>query len=959
MNVNLASEDLRTLTRVDIESDSVIDIIDKLFARATDGKTIDYASDTPMPNAVNPLLDSEVIEWGESAMKIRFQRVSSRPKRLGERIVSKLARFSQRSTASPFYGYKSTPPVADGFIADEPIGPAAKALKAAGVLTAVAKTQGEETTSFFDLYKQTWGPITEATAAYVTPNLVTTSGKDIVKFIRSSTHCLYGFNSDAPTVTIDLGRYRPETMVNNYQFDWHAMSLALRFIGEFIVRYKKPRIKTDAVLYMAPSYAEGKIYRMANLGVVKNVAITSNVCESVKKIAENTIKYYEGCITAYGVASKVRSTNRNISVIADEEVTVSMLRALERNMASVKVKLPKDVGKYVERRDIAEISDKKKKSFRETLSSIVNARKTSYIPTWRSIHTLVWAAAFKSGFPGVLQVMSALRQKALLAAMNEDEVYALTRSISMNAPKGIGHSIMTILLHMTPTKDRASVEFAEMIMCLSGSKELSLTSSYEMMYTTAIATTKDPVALLKALQAGFNRASDESHSATAFKREIMTAGDVHIKIVDALRSFMVDRLAYWSRHYGSRAIDCQSSLRAYKEELKVRKTATKTLAKLGKTMALDHVDVRMSGAVKDMSNDVIDSEVDDLKRKSVMYSFLAIGYTRATVIFDETHKASVMIREGDLRDILKRSTTNYARKRESWGDKLKVAAVEWREAVTKLDSLTRCSDMVKHCDEHFDPVVKWAWLYSNLLGKFAISSKATTKMLQTHVFPNLKTPEGYIQEEHIEMGEPMVINDAIDKYETAVRRDGYYSVLYYSSDSESDDVESLDGVPLENLGEEVDWRKPIEESYKDPKTVKELSTNKCDNIELGLEHGPSTNEVISLEKGEQHIARPEPEACQSDEDFLFGFEDFEVDDAMTKSEFSLKEYIRSKDGIYFNEWKYEEFISEKGVVSGDMLVELIELERLALDYQIFSSNDGLSSEMVTAIKESGNSTDIG
>jgi hypothetical protein len=127
MNFYHGRTSIEKLTEIDIMQDSVIDICDKLFARCTEGKTIDYATDSPMPNTVNPLSVEEATEWSETSMKVKLMRVSASPKRRGKVVISRTSRSTQRSSATPFFGYVSEPPTADGFKADQPIGPAAKA----------------------------------------------------------------------------------------------------------------------------------------------------------------------------------------------------------------------------------------------------------------------------------------------------------------------------------------------------------------------------------------------------------------------------------------------------------------------------------------------------------------------------------------------------------------------------------------------------------------------------------------------------------------------------------------------------------------------------------------------------------------------------------------------------------------------------------------------------------------
>jgi hypothetical protein len=962
MNFYHGRTSIEKLTEIDIMQDSVIDICDKLFARCTEGKTIDYATDSPMPNTVNPLSVEEATEWSETSMKVKLMRVSASPKRRGKVVISRTSRSTQRSSATPFFGYVSEPPTADGFKADQPIGPAAKALKAAGILTAVAKHQGKPTTSYVDLFSSTWGNVTEETMSYVTPDLSTSSSKDLIKFVRSSNHCLFGFNSNAPAVSVDMGRYRPETMVNNYQFDWHAISLTMRFIGEFISKYNIERLPVDSVLYMAPAYEEGKVYKVADLTVPVVNLDQRTPCEAVMRISRNTMKYYAANMKTYGVASMVRSIGRNIAIMADPDATAAMVRAIQSKISTKRTTLPKAVGKTVSKGIIGEVHSAKRPAFRDVLSKAVNDRKLSYFPTWRSVHTFVWASAFKSTFERDELLRSLLRKKSLWPTYSEAEQQKVLEAMARSVPDGLGHSIITMLTSMLPDKDRAVTQFAEMIMTLSGEGSFTLNSSYESMYTAAIASSRNAEEVFQAIQAGYTRAEQDTHSAGSFMDHLVRAGDIHSRIVIAIENFMRDRLTHWSRHYASRMIDCQAILKSMKVAVRARGIKTGLKSSLGPTLALDHTVSALVSTYMAMDPSDLIAAVEEAKADAVMYAFLSAGYRYATVKVSNELKMSVELRAGDLREILKKSTANYARKRKTWAPELRTAAMAWDEGIKKLDRITRATDMLNHCDESLEPVVKWTWMYTKLLTRYGTTSKAIDIMIQRHVFPNLHSAsEAEFDDPIVVARKEPVTTKVSEQHVARVSNNPYAALDCYSSSDESDEESVGIGAPG------VTVIKSVEENT----TMKdERLTNEDATAHTGLRI-PDTGAMFvrdSVESTPVIAATTTTTAAPSimsirarlmSSAMASKVETTAVDaNATTSALYSLRVAIESSDTYKFNEDAFKEYLNSINVTSNDHRVPFTDLNTHLVGYNVLSKESFRASEKAMSAFLGADNTDI-
>ena len=339
----------------DIIEDSVSSIMDKLFYEATCGKTIDYAWDAPQPISVIPLTDEEAAEWGDQAMSVNFVKTSKAPVRRGRIPASTIPGFDQRSTAGPFFGYKSDPPVARAFETLDPIGPVMRAIKAAGVLAALAEQNAESEEPIWDLLKGTFGIDITGYKDVVKPDLSAFSAKDHIKFIRSTNHMLFGFNPAAPATDPDTGKYRLKSMTNNILFDWHAMLITLRFIGENIARNHAGVIPIEASLKFAPAYAEGRVYRRptysANIQAVQSRSVPAGMAKAV----DSAMKFLQRSADRNGGLMAIRSETRILKITAD---MVEVIREKARSMKGPSIMLPKNVCQYVAEREIAQINEK-------------------------------------------------------------------------------------------------------------------------------------------------------------------------------------------------------------------------------------------------------------------------------------------------------------------------------------------------------------------------------------------------------------------------------------------------------------------------------------------------------------------------------------------------------------------------------------------------------------------------
>jgi len=761
----------------DIIKDSVSTIMDKLFYEATCGKTIDYAWDAPQPISVNPLTEAEAADWGDLAMSTNFVRTSRAPIRLGRIPVSTIPGFAQRSTAAPFFGYKSDPPVARAFDSLDPIGPVARAIKSAGILAALAEQNAESEEPVWALLKGTFGIDVSAYKDIIKPDLSGASAKDHIKFIRSPNHMLFGFNSSAPATSPNTGKYRPETMTRNIQFDWHAMLITLRFIGENIARNYHINVPIEATIKFAPAYAEGRVYRKptysSNICRIKD----SDVPEGMAKAVDSAMKFLQGSATRKGVLMAIRSETRGLKISIDTPVTIEAIREKARSLKGPSIILPKNVAKYVASREIAEINEMQVERFQDTIAKSVTRLKAAVPLNWRRVFCMVLAAAFHKGFPKDTVLIDCMRKHSILPMMSAKEVEALMKKISACLPIGLGFTIFCTLDKLASGTESAIMEFCMMIVELSGDEMYEMTTSYDTALTKAICRSCNPSVVLKWIQSAYNNKTSHTHGISKLLRPLAGEEDITVMYRQSLNAFLRERMAYWGKFYGSVVVRSRNRIKSMKAVAKTRKIANVP----GKRMNMsDTIDYAAQEFTK-LSDDELQFNINEEKAKVIMSNFSSEAYKHAVIHVSDKFAVDIKLPSTAYSDILLRQADNYARKRETWGKKLAPAAIEWKIKRNDFVNLTRISDMLKMLDDHFTPDVKWAGLKSHIEGKFDITRRSVRNLLRNN-----------LREYHSEEFEAEKIEEVeiAEKDKTWLATNHYASL--WSEDSDNDDSSTDD-----------------------------------------------------------------------------------------------------------------------------------------------------------------------
>lgn len=890
--------------QIDILTDSVNDIMDKLFFEATGGKTIDYAWDAPQPAVVNPLSASEASDWGQTAMSFTVSRIANNPRRIGSRRVSDLPRFAQRATSAPFFGYKSDRPTPPAYGVREPVGPVAKAMVAAGELVALAKANGEDPEPIYALLQGSFGIDLRTVSKMVEPDVSNISERDLVKFIRPLNHMLFGFNSVAPTVGVTTGSYRPETMTRPVLFDWHAMLISLRFIGESVVRFNSPRLEPGQAVYFAPAFAEARaiVGQTFASNIVPVVARPAAI--ELQRAVSSTMRFLQIANTEHAAAAASRAERRNIVVNVDNAIPLDKLADLAGRSRTVSYTLQKNVAKYNELREVHEINNAEVITFRESIMTSGTRFKGSVVLDWKKVFLLLTATVFSNGTAKAAELISIMRLRSKLPAMTEKETATVAHRFAMAFPKGYGYTYYTLLSNMLADRNDAIVEFYKMIMYVKGEPVSLITTSYNEAFTMAVTASKNLANVMEIINTAYSAYSGRTMGFTAILQKLDLTQDLHYQFQNAINVFFHDRGKYWANFYRSVVVDCRNKIKTLKHIAKSRRQAVTTGTYVS---AVDTI-VIGSAEYAHLSVAALSELVDETVEKMVKANFSADAYARATITVGASFETEFMLSSMQLRQMLKKQARSYADKRRMWGKALGKAADKWinDNMETRLDTLTRHTDMLKFVDDHFEPKVTWKSMFDLMLEKFKLSSRSVHKMFRA-----------YTTNDPTDIPDATVIErEDQEKLDPKMFQGNRYSVLM-DSDSSSSSSET------EETGAEVDAMVMSDD----------VSVTYDDNNDFVDDH-------ISINKAETATAPSVPSfaAFGSTIGAFGGLMSTGPIARYKPGEFSLRDYSKERvnHGIYVT--YFRRFLEFNGIHGDDYLCEYEELEEKHKDFLDYVSN---------------------
>jgi len=902
--------------KIDIMTDSVCDIQAKLFFKATDGKTMRNAWEAPMPASLQVLTNDQVKLWGKDAMKCTSCKVAANPRRRGSRRVSAMENYAQRSSAKPFHGYRSEPAKAKAFKFADPVGPVATAIKAAGELAAIAESKGESDAPIWGLLRGSWGVSIDAVKPYVKPDLSEASEKDIIKFIRSPSHMLYGFNNHAPSVTTSLGRYRPETMTQNFLFDWHSFSLALRFQGEYVTKYQGGFPRVGMSIAYGPAYAEGNPYVRTITTEHMEPSDFVGKAPVINDIVNTTMKHYEGEMAQYGVRSSARLASSKAKVSDQIDIDIAVINHMALSRSTADLHLPRNMTRVIPDGagyDIKEISAGK---FHRSLDNSAVRFGSHYIPTWRSVHCLMWEQFFRTGGDKANEMRSIARLKDRYLAMEVSAQDTLKKRLVSCIPIDFGQTLFIILNMMSPSTNKAVIEFFDMLHEVSNTNYIARNKEWSRMYLEAVDCCTDLNVILKFVNQGINRHCSYIHSSGKITIPMTPGLSTTQNFLIGITNFSRERIAYWSSHYASRIVDYRDTLRR--------------IDKIGKRRGLEWTDIimaypKMNNMMHDMnsmSDETVIKYHSGCRYGVIIYAYLEKCYRNSIVTVDDKFNVTVSIKPGAYANMMESIARKYVNKRSNGRNTEISRAID--SICNQMRRLTRHTDINRLLDSKLDPSVKWENIYAAYKKRAEVTSNSVTRTLKARI-SNVKDAVNVIEKEIHEEMEVAVVS-TINEMKTNYYENNPYSIL--QDDSEDDDYDSA--TDDESNGVHGEEERKVEDFIEDDDTYEtitgEAEANTKDDMAAFSPKVDSAKESAMFDDLDDD---EDPFNTFMEDDDLFG--DDEAND-VDYGKVSLANYIVNAPGVKFDEFAFSDFIKSKYDAIDDVMLPILELDSVVAEY---------------------------
>jgi hypothetical protein len=559
---------------------------------------------------------------------------------------------------------------------------------------------------------------------------------------------------------------------------------------------------------------------------------------------------------------------------------VAALRKVAMSRTHRAVFLPKDVLEYREDRVVAEISSRDTVRFRDAILSNVNLLKAAWIPTWRSIHNMVWLAVMTRGFRGLPTMLSILRSYRRVRGMSEEERAITMKELADSIPLDVGSTIYIILRKLCPDVSEAQFQFIKMIEEIKDTSELTLTNSYASIYRDAFANTYDPERALNIMSKAFSMYESNSHGKTKVARLLSKSDGSRFDMMSAMREFLTDRTRYWANFYESRAIDLEHDVGGMVAVVKANKLKDIKISKIKVKEAATNSKAYMKYVNYEAED--MERELSRAKEKMITYRFLSSMYRHARFEIDGMMDTTVSVNVVDFQNIVKHSADNYARKRAKWGKKFSDSVTKWEKEKDDIYKRNRLVDIAIFADNILKPVVSWLSLLNAAKDKFKISDKFISRTLKAlaaeHVVDDAVKVAAEEEEEEVAASmDPSLIGN-------------YYAVLADTDSDEEIDHEIIVDAPVLNTMEYVD----VKEAVKPTTVTKEIKD--------------TATVVASI-----------PSVSTSAFDDFDDFDEGEVVDTIL-----LSSAIKSSDIDIFSPSIFEQYLREAKGATGDIEVDIMD-----------------------------------
>jgi len=539
--------------KADFSTDNILMYLEKQACIAHGGKYIEALYEAALPAAINPLTKDEVLEWGDSSLQFIKTPQATKKYRSSGRCISKKSGYVEYTRQTPFFGYKSEPPTSRVFAEDEPHGPAASAIKAAGTLMSILEKNREQSDWVVQAMKNTWGVNLEPIKPFIMPDASNTSYRDLVKLTRTTTHSLYGFPAEQPSGILSLGVYRPGTLRDPVYMDYHTVCLTLRFMGEWACAYN-PRMRnasmTESIsMPFAPVLSEfPHIYSTKLTPVMADTLfVTKAPLLMLQRHAERSLKFYETEIaslklTDYTIKSRLKIvgseqwSNMSLNLMRspkDQAVIRPTYRTLVEKTSGdmIVLNVPKQntvIGNVAD----ATYNMSARKAIVYVLSAYIHTRTKN-----AGEHSLVTFANTR-----LLNYQDRAREE-------------FVNSFANALPKNMFYAVQKVLTAGSESKVHAQEKIVEFVAKLSyldrANHDNKLTSSN--FFAMAIRHAINIKYYCELIDSAVQDEQAFTHSIKGIKFKSLPTDDIESIIHNGLNTYIVGKARFWEAHYRMRA----------------------------------------------------------------------------------------------------------------------------------------------------------------------------------------------------------------------------------------------------------------------------------------------------------------------------------------------------------------------------------------------------------------------
>lgn len=460
--------------KIDILSDSCLEIAEKLAYKAHGGTYVEELWDAP------PSTCLEQVDYDHTWEPLSFTTHLQDSYEMYRTDVSELPLRGKRHHNKEFFGYKSDPAPAPAFKEERPIGVQEKALAAYGKLSALMKENGENTANLDRYFYDMWGVEPSDNLDLVKPQLHLISDRDVLKYSRTRTHRIFGYDNELPLITTDMGHYRPETLSGKRAIDWHKVTLMLRYIGVklcFEDRLAQDILKDKELkLYYGLVTREFPLVAMSPHFPVYESPGACNTNPTLQEMMRKCMNYYNSERITEQIAQRNQAVLSNIHVNKDLSYNLMEVNALKHTILSTRKEIAIS---FVEKKpESLDIYNPLKPD--NTLPKRISRYKIHYDLSARRAIEIILQMHLKEIYinKGVPKVKAMMRKHEMFDALAISEQEEVISEVASILPRNVGNLVLRLLLLYSANPTTANSKLMKFLGSLVNLENLDFNSGF-------------------------------------------------------------------------------------------------------------------------------------------------------------------------------------------------------------------------------------------------------------------------------------------------------------------------------------------------------------------------------------------------------------------------------------------------------------------------------------------------